>query len=1153
MVEKLPAPGRLRPPAASIAAEPTRRAAKASAPAPSPEVRGPDAPPEAMQAGYRGAQEHTPLTTSNAVRPMAALMQALDTRLSMRSGPESAEEQQAERLLSRRLRRELKAAFGPKEAALFQLPSELMKVQLGAKALDPALPEQVENMLEVLARAQGPGQDRLPPPLVNRLFAAKDELAPLLRRVVKNEADDKDLYKVNQTLVPLLMDVARARGIFMAGAAEGEAGFVVLRAMRPEEKALATLEVEDPAAFEIAMRRKMTFAQYDANVQKLCAKNNLAADTKRILGALVTVGEDRATGEQIVFSPYTGALPMETFLTERRAYLEAKKLAEQGEAAPVSVESLDRLPDKVVDALPGEVRFASLTDDRAKQSGLTRILPVKAHEGVDVVVEGRFKGLSLDQLVNQNGRMIEGAAYTYEPATGRSKKLPNRPELADKEPYITVTQKQERGALRDKLFLMMPFKQGEWTELRQAVRKLSERIPSIQYVPGSKNTSFYFDPKDFAVVRDTLKSVSLSSQALASVKGYYRELAEAEQAAAPENLELYALDKIGGFKAKLAGPDGEVRPVALSSKQRQAIAWLEANGGRGVCALDTGMGKTLTAIATMQKMLRDGMGDGDGTNGKFLFVCPPALRGNLAKEIHRFMSREAADELLSRVDVMSYAQFRNAVKTQKLGSKPFRPERYGAVFFDEAQALKNPSTKTAQAALALRHPHKICLTASPMEKNPMEAYVLSCVANNIDLSHRTEGKQNRWEMRKFKARFCETFGGRIVGLKDDPLAQRDLHTWVKRNVFYADKRDLPESPLPPLEQHSEAVVMPPEVEKAYRKVAKAFGKAMEGMVSLFRDKGVLEEYVDDKGRARVRTNPDAKDKRIARAMGIGMASVIKELNDLANMPEKVVPGAGYPKIDAAARIVKDRLRASKGESRAILFSDDREMVLRSAEEMSRRIPGKLHAACLNDTIRIFKNGKELEQLGQHALPFRPKAYRNDPDAPANKTTNRHYPPAQWQQFVLAEVLSPHEDVLSATLLGQTYQTGQNLQAFDTAVHLDRDTWCSEDMNQRTARLWRQGQENPVTEYVLDAVYEDPKSGLDGTLDEVRKFHQVLEGELFNSVIKAAQTMELGAEWFEMRAQNTAFLKLDRETLELMVSPRLQRARPRGERDVDGAA
>ena len=53
-------------------------------------------------------------------------------------------------------------------------------------------------------------------------------------------------------------------------------------------------------------------------------------------------------------------------------------------------------------------------------------------------------------------RMIEGAAYTYEPATGRSTKLPRRPELADQEPYITVTQKQERGALRDKLFLMMP-------------------------------------------------------------------------------------------------------------------------------------------------------------------------------------------------------------------------------------------------------------------------------------------------------------------------------------------------------------------------------------------------------------------------------------------------------------------------------------------------------------------------------------------------------------------------------------------------------------------------------------------------------------------------------------------------------------------------
>lgn len=1112
------------------------------------EPAGPEAPPADLRTDYRGARVHTPLSDSKAVRPLAALMQALDTTLSLRRGPESPAEQTAERLVSRRLRRELNAAFGAKEAALFQLPSELMKMQLQVREVPASLPDDVEAMVEVLARSQTAGGAKLPTALVNRLFSAKDDLRALARRIVKDGPEPRALYALNQALVPLLVEVARARDVFMTGAADGDAGFFVLRAMRPAERALAKLADEDPAAYEIARRRRMTFDAWEANVKEICARNNLEPEKKRILGALVTVGTDRATGEETVFSPFHGALPVEDFLEARRAYIAGQKAAEKPDVDALLGDKLPRVPDEVLVELPGEPRFASITDDRAKQSGLTRILPVKLHEEREVVVEGRFKGLYLDQLVNERGRMIESGAYRYDPATGRSKKLPLRPEMADREPYVTVATKRERGVDREKLFLMLPPKQGEWTELRQAMRSLSARIPSIEYVPGSKNTAFYFDPKDFAVVRDTLMSVSLSSQALATVKGYYRELAEADLATAPENLGVYSLDRIGGFKPRIRGPDGQVRPVALSSKQTQALAWLEANGTRGVCALDTGMGKTLTAIAMMQKMLRDGLGDDDGTNGKFLFVCPPSLRGNLAKEIHRFMSREAARELLRRVDVLSYGQFRNAVKSGRLKGKPFRPQRYGAVFFDEAQALKNPNNMTTQAALSLDHPHKICLTASPMEKSPMEAYVLSCVSNNIDLSHRTEGKQHRYEMRKFKARFCETFGGRIVGIKSDPLARRDLHTWVKRNVFYADKRDLAEAPLPPLEQHSEAVVMAPEVEKAYRSAAKAFGKSIEGMVSLFRDKGVLETYVDDQGRERVRTNPNAKDPRIAQAMGIGLADAIKSLNDLANMPEKRVPGAGYPKIDAAERIIKRQLRRSDGASRTVLFSDDREMVLKTASEMSRRIPGKLHVACLNDSIRVFKNGVELDRLGRHALPFRQKAYRNDPDARSNKTTNRHYPPAQWQQFVLAEVLSPNEDVLSCTMLGQTYQTGQNLQTFDTCVHLDRDTWCSEDMTQRTARLWRQGQENPVTEYTIDAVYEDPKSDLDGTLDEVRKHHQILESELFDASVKAAQTMELGAEWFETTAQNTRFSKLDRETMELMVSPRLERARPRGERD-----
>jgi hypothetical protein len=226
----------------------------------------------------------------------------------------------------------------------------------------------------------------------------------------------------------------------------------------------------------------------------------------------------------------------------------------------------------------------------------------------------------------------------------------------------------------------------------------------------------------------------------------------------------------------------------------------------------------------------------------------------------------------------------------------------------------------------------------------------------------------------------------------------------------------------------------------------------------------------------------------------------------------------------------------------------------TARELSKQAPpGKVHAACLNDEIRLFQGGVELTTFAGHTLPFRPHPYRNDMSKPSNKTTNRHFPKAQWQQYVLGELLGPTRDVLTCTMLGQTYQTGQNLQAFDTVIHLDRDTWCSEDMRQRTARLWRQGQESGVLEVTIDAVYDAARSTYDATLDEVRKHQQVLEGELFDAVVKAAQGKELGAEFFDMVAKNASSIQLDRATVDLMASPYVAQSRPPGERDVDVAA
>lgn len=1116
------------PPSAPIPLSP---AAPAREPEPAP-IPQAELPPKAtgVEAGYRGAQDLRGLERELGEAPVLARMKALGLRLPPRSVDADPDVIAAERLLSRRLRTELRAAFGEHAAALFQLPTELMKAATTGD-LPPDLTGRLALMIQQLGRHKDPSGEPLPITLVNRLHADGQVLGELLARVQKEGPKPRLLYQANELLAPLLVELAQARGVYLKGTPSGDAGFYTFQALRKKEVAEVELQRQDPEAYAILARRRQTFAAFDQQAELACKRENLEPRKAKILGALITIGTDRVTGEETAFSAYHGALPLEQFIEKRREFLEDRAALESSQQEP-PIEKLPRVPAEILDALPGEARFASLTDDASKSVGLTRIFKVKAHEGRDVVLEGRFAGLYLDELVNARGRMI-GTGYSFEPTTGKIDAVPTRPAIAEEEPYVTVAYKRERGVTKEKLFVQLPFKQGEWTEVRQALRKLTVRIPSIQYLEGSKNTSFYFDPKDFAIVRETLQQLTLSKGALEVVRGYFQELAAAEQATAAENLDVYRAQLLGGFKKNLRGPGG-VRPVELSFKQKAALAWLEANGTRGVCSLDTGEGKTLTSIALMQKMLRDGAAEDPG-GGKFLFVCPRSLQGNLAKEIHRFLEPAAAAELLSRVEVLSYGEFRAATKAGRHEGRPFRPQKYSAVFFDEAQALKNPNNEVSKAALAFDHPHKICLTASPMEKNPMEAYALSCVANNIDLAHRDHGKQFRREMRKFKERFCETFGGRIVGVKADPLTQRDLHTWVKRNVFYTDKRI--GSELPELLTQNLTVKMDPRVETEYRKVAKELGKAMSGLVSLFGNKGRdAEGHVD----------PHARDPKVARTLGIGLADTLKQLYLLANRPEKLFKGLGFPKIDAASAVIKERLAASQGASRAVLFADDREMVLDSARELSKQLPGKFHAACLNNEIHVFKNGRAVPKFHGHEVPFTARPYRNDLDRSPNKTDNRHYRAAQWQQFVLGEVLSPNLDVATVSMVGQTYQTGQNLQAFDTCIHLDRDTWCSEDMRQRTARLWRQGQDSPVLELTIDSVYANPKNELDQTLEQIRKLHQELEGTIFDMIIKAAQTTELGQEWFEMKSKQASFLKLDQDTLELMASPMLARARPRGE-------
>lgn len=1060
-------------------------------------------------------------------------------------------EKDVRRIMSQTSLSRLRKAFGPLGVPFFQFYQDLRRLRKGIPLQYPDLWEELRKRSRLLMRSG------LSSPVANSVQEALNEVKPWVRAVGRDpESSPSNWRKIVGVLAPLMVRVAKDKGVYLKSRMFGPERWSAFQVMRKNEASLERIRDTDPALYELISKYQGQISEIDTKIKERVERAGLDYKRRFMFGRAVHIGVDPFTGEELVYDRLEPVpVPVDEYVEARRQ--DNAQLARQSRVFPASrqLEQMRQVSEEAIDQLETPLEYASLTDDKAKQGGLTRIYPVKeAPDGRKIIVGGRFKGFYLDAMVNSAGRMIEGTAYNYDPKTGRVAPIELRASRGGhpvvrttREPYTTVTEVHGK----QKCFLKIPGMRA-YTEVRSALRKLSKVVPSVEYVDGTRNSEFMFDPKDFEAVREALGGMAMSEAASKLIREYFEELALAELATAEENLSHYELEALGGFKTN------RIRENPLLTKQKQALAWMEARGNNGVCALDTGVGKTLVSVAMMQKLKRDGFWEEDTeepNNGRYLYVCPKALKGNIIKTVRGWLQEEAARELIDRLDIMTYRQFGNARRQDKEFG-----ESYIAIFFDEAQELKNIGgvRSTTRQALSLNHPRKILLTASPLEKQPSETYVLAAVSNNLDLGDPERGKDLRRDMRKFQARFAETVGGRVVGVKDDPLIRREMKTWVKKNIFFAEKTDVEEFTLPDLSRSTVVVTMPPEVEEAYREEIKGIRGALRGMVALYRDQGRDTETG--------RILQETRDKKISQLFTPKLARLLKRLFILSNNPREIVPTVAQrtpdgrpvvdpvtgeprlmptpnPKLNEALRITS--LDHAARDGRTLMFTDDPDFVVEAAREMSLRMPGLYHLAAGARRIDVFQDGRPLTEYEGFKMPFREKQYKRFPNEPASNN-NPAYRKAEWQTFVLRELVRPNPRFVTATLQGQIYQVGQNLQTFTQVIHLDRDTWNSEDMKQRTARAWRQGQRNSVKEFTIDMVYENPSDEFDRTLDEIRKYVQDLDEEMFNRIIKDAQVLALGQEYFDMRRTLAKYYDVDRKSLELSLSPYLEQSDVPGE-------
>lgn len=234
---------------------------------------------------------------------------------------------------------------------------------------------------------------------------------------------------------------------------------------------------------------------------------------------------------------------------------------------------------------------------------------------------------------------------------------------------------------------------------------------------------------------------------------------------------LRRLDEVRDFQPQVpAGLQAELRAY-----QRQGFAWLArlARLGLGAClADDMGLGKTVQALALLLERAE---------NGPVLVVAPASVCGHWAAEARKFAptlkpvvfakgEREAIVANLRPMDLLicSYGILQNEAKL-------LSTVQWCAVILDEAQAIKNVTSKRTKAAMRLRGEFKMVTTGTPIENHLGELWSIFQFINPGLLGTR----------RQFRERFA-----RPIEASRDVTAGEALGRLVKPFLLRRQKSDV---------------------------------------------------------------------------------------------------------------------------------------------------------------------------------------------------------------------------------------------------------------------------------------------------------------------------------------------------------------------------
>jgi SNF2 family DNA or RNA helicase len=305
----------------------------------------------------------------------------------------------------------------------------------------------------------------------------------------------------------------------------------------------------------------------------------------------------------------------------------------------------------------------------------------------------------------------------------------NRIFRGNARPQIRVKFKRERTNWLEFKFEMdgIPDKQ-----IREVLAALEEKRKYYRLRDGSLLS---LEQRDFDEIKRFLNAIPVQKEDLESglnlpIVGGLRLLDMIDD---PTTFKLE--ESFRQFLESITNPDNMAFEIPKSldpiirDYQKNGFKWMKtlaSYGFGGILADDMGLGKTLQSITFILSELpniRD-------RKLPVLIVCPSSLTYNWLNEIKKFAPEVKAlvvdGNKAKRINLMKNLIEKDVLITSYplllSDSKWYEKQTFQTVFFDEAQAFKNPITKTAKAVKKIQAENRFALTGTPIENSLEELW-----------------------------------------------------------------------------------------------------------------------------------------------------------------------------------------------------------------------------------------------------------------------------------------------------------------------------------------------------------------------------------------------------------------------------------------------